>query len=353
MWINRRMTTELTSQANSPLAFSTADRRRSKLCTRCSACLDHLWEDRTRQVEYHPHNTIEQVKVNASWGCEFCEATTATLRLQSSFYNNHGNAPLQIYLPPLKAHGSYLFIHLNWRPEGIWEKFPMQMQQVDSNATLNIAASCANDSESGCFMDRTPGFVSPVSLHLPRCSIQLIPEVDFLAASITNGPLVQRGWVLQEQLLARRVVYFGEQLFWTCAETWACQALPDGRRGHLDLLRDPSYLSVRGLIRGLTSGSTMKTPPPPNYKQTKLYETWYKFCQEQSSRLLTRRIDGTFAFSGVVKVFIFLLPNDEYVAGLWREDITTGLLWLHCALGNPEAAYFDRETYVEEYIAPS
>jgi hypothetical protein len=38
----------------------------------------------------------------------------------------------------------------------------MQMHQVYSNAMLNIAASCARNSESGCFMHRVPGFGKPV-----------------------------------------------------------------------------------------------------------------------------------------------------------------------------------------------
>ena len=55
-------------------------------------------------------------------------------------------------------------------------------------------------------MHRVPEFGKPVPLYLPRGRIFLVPEVDYLAASITNGPLAQRGWVLQEQLLARRVL---------------------------------------------------------------------------------------------------------------------------------------------------
>lgn len=135
------------------------------------------------------------------------------------------------------------------------------MHLVYSNAIFNIAASGAHNSEAGCFRGRDPGLGVPAKLRLSRGSIVLIPTPDILAATITDGALAQRAWVLQEQLLARRVLYFGEQLFWECAENWACETLPDGTTDMLKLLGDPYYLSIKRRIQGLILSPNMNSTP--------------------------------------------------------------------------------------------
>lgn len=49
-----------------------------------------------------------------------------TMRLQSPFFDQHGIALLQIYLPSARAvWSSTRFIHLNWRPYSTWESIPV------------------------------------------------------------------------------------------------------------------------------------------------------------------------------------------------------------------------------------
>lgn len=102
------------------------------------------------------------------------------------------------------------------------------MHAVYSRAVLNVEASNAKDCASSCFVSREAGYRhgARMSLQLPNNNdddnnnkIHLIPEPDLIAASIISGPLAERGRVLQEQLPARRVLCFGDQMFWECSET--------------------------------------------------------------------------------------------------------------------------------------
>jgi hypothetical protein len=76
------------------------------------------------------------VKANASWGCEFCQAIAATLRIGSPFYDQYEHASLQISLPHVKAHGNFRFIHLKWKRGKAWERLPIPMAENESK--LNI-----------------------------------------------------------------------------------------------------------------------------------------------------------------------------------------------------------------------
>lgn len=202
------------------------------------------------------------------------------------------------------------------------------MHNVYAHGLLNLAASTAPDGDGGLFRDREPHITcrSISKLNLPRGGVILIPEPDILAASVTCGPLAKRGWVLQEQLLASRVLHFGEQLFWECAEMWACETLSDGLTDTLNLLGDPWYFSIRRRILGITR-STTNIHWLPSAQQKFLYEVWDSICMEYSRRELKEPGDKLIAFAGIMKRFKSLLSADDYMFGLWKGDLIPGLLW--------------------------
>ncbi|KAK0612266.1 heterokaryon incompatibility protein-domain-containing protein, partial [Immersiella caudata] len=210
-----------------------------------------------------------------------------------------------------------------------WTKEANRMHDVYAYGLLNIAASTAPDANAGLFTDRDP-YISckPISkLNFPRGNVVFIPTPDILAGTITGGPLAKRGWVLQEQLLARRVLHFGDQLFWECAEIWACETIPDGPTDTLSLLGSPWYFSIRQRIMGIIRPSFNWAP---SARQKALYTVWDEICMEYSRRKLSRQSDKLIAFRGIVKHFTLLLSpsdNNSYAAGLWKGDLIPGLLW--------------------------
>src|SRR6266536_1972699 len=98
----------------------------SSLCETCAASLEHLWKDNLNIIiRFYPFQTIRLVREHASRGCELCKAITVTIRLQDPYFDQFGEVPMQICLPPAKAWNGYRFIHLNWRPDNIWETLPV------------------------------------------------------------------------------------------------------------------------------------------------------------------------------------------------------------------------------------
>ncbi|KAK3934042.1 HET-domain-containing protein [Diplogelasinospora grovesii] len=210
-----------------------------------------------------------------------------------------------------------------------WTREAKRMHDVYAYGLLNLAASTAPDADTGLFTYRDPyiSCKSILQLTLTHGNVVLIPEPDILAVAVTGGPLARRGWVLQEQLLARRVLHFGDQLFWECAEIWACETLPDGPTDALRLLGSPWYFSIRQRILGILRPQFHWVP---SARQEALYNVWDEICTEYSRRNLTRQSDKLIAFMGIVKHFTLLLSPDDpngYAAGLWKGDLIPGLLW--------------------------
>lgn len=58
-------------------------------------------------------------------------------------------------------------------------------------------------------------------------------DVDCLASNsqengkLNEATLMRRGWFLQEQLLSKRSVYFGTQMYCECSERLTCEAFPE------------------------------------------------------------------------------------------------------------------------------
>src|SRR5438034_2107576 len=120
------------------------------------------------------------------------------------------------------------------------------MHRVYSNSWCNIAAAGAVDSSEGLFFSRDPGHVNPVQTHfLLKKTVEKrgifniskvesrglydISEVDFWKNNVLDAPLNRRGWVLQESLLAPRILHFGKtQLLWECCEMEAAEKYPKG-----------------------------------------------------------------------------------------------------------------------------
>lgn len=71
----------------------------------------------------------------------------------------------------------------------------------------------------------------------------------------------------------------------------------------------------------LTSGDSH----PQN--KTAIYDAWFSIIRAFTDAKLTRYTDRLPALSGLADTYLKKLPNEEYVAGLWKGDTTRGLLW--------------------------
>lgn len=181
-----------------------------------------------------------------------------------------------------------------------WARESARMTEVYSNAHLVIAANHAKDSSAGCFHMRTPR--PRCVINLPRYAnnveamvLYLRDEAGLDLGKFENEPLTERGWALQERVLATRVLHYNNwQMYFEC---------------NAGILSEDGCSARRYLTMEYDS----------------IYD-WGKLLSSYLPRRLTKEADKLPALSGLAKLFGKELKA-QYVAGLWSTDLISGLSW--------------------------
>lgn len=217
-----------------------------------------------------------------------------------------------------------------------WEREAPLMNQVYRNAFLTLGAMASPDAHGGLFRSRDLGMASPLPVNLQtekhgnvEC---LLIKSDFWHSYVRQAPMSQRGWVVQERILAPRSLYFCEsQLFWECRELNACEWFPLGIP-HIFVTEikeseAEKVFSVKGFeksVMRLCDAANSEGDRAQQYES--VYQVWADVLESYVRCALTNPDDKFVAISGVVKDFARAI-DDEYMAGLWRRNFVNGLLW--------------------------
>ncbi|KAH7074856.1 heterokaryon incompatibility protein-domain-containing protein [Paraphoma chrysanthemicola] len=205
-----------------------------------------------------------------------------------------------------------------------WRQEAAKMHEAYYNAFCNLSAAASANSSEGLFRDRMHHAVQTSvidvcvdgldSQHsILQCELH---DFDFWKNNVSKCMLNKRGWVLQERLLAPRVLHFGSnQLLWECREHDACEAYPKGFDAHLQHAK----------------GVPFKTLVPDRHPIALQIDYahivhWSEIVETYSKTTLTVPSDKLVALSGLASLFRSV-TNDEYVAGLWRSCLEHMLLW--------------------------
>jgi hypothetical protein len=237
-----------------------------------------------------------------------------------------------------------------------WLAESVMMGSVFKNAAVTIAADASPNSSVGIFGDPTEDRQTRTPLVKTRChsrsrklSGDLYFEKEPQKDHKDRGPLGQRGWALQEEILSPRILQFTKDLvFWRCAETRANEVFPDvefsGSR-HLDLGQSNVASSYLEVISHLI---------PRNLGRTQVFNNdilsyWYgNVVDAYMLRKLTYPSDKLVAIAGIAKEIQPYVTDSEYKAGLWMNDMHRGLLWSPIRYRSTQGAI-----RYAEYIAPS
>ncbi|KAF2687503.1 HET-domain-containing protein [Lentithecium fluviatile CBS 122367] len=272
-----------------------------------------------------------------------------------------------------------------------WRRESCMMSNVYRYGFINIAATGAAQSSEGCFWKREPNAIKPTEVSIrwhgrggrsESKRYLVLPEPRKWAGKLVNEPLNRRGWVLQERILARRVLHFGhEQLFWECRESVACETypltLPSRLQGNrlvdikmLGLIEEPrdnqwprEYMERCGTFLGRT-WSTITKPLRSSITlnatmlSASVYRDWNAIVELYSLGTLTFPKDKLVALSGVASAISAskrLASDDKYLAGLWQASLPSSLLWktekIDSAWGGRQEAIIP--TRYDGYVAPS
>lgn len=179
-----------------------------------------------------------------------------------------------------------------------WNKEAPRMGQIYSDAEIVIAASGASDSSEGCFLprlapDSTINIPYVKEDGLPDGHVQLNMRRPMIPVMPIREPLGERGWVLQEWALARRLVHFT-----TKGMMWSCRAL-----------NDMAMLEDGHLVAGTAA------------------RNWDDIIDEYSLRELTYLSDKLAAVEGIARI-MQRRRQDQYVSGVWTGEMPQQLFWV-------------------------
>lgn len=231
-----------------------------------------------------------------------------------------------------------------------WTREAVKMGSYYQNAYLTISASSA-DPSAGLFPNRQD--------HPPR-----LAQLPFLDANghqrgffyvtpyrqeiddhyrnyVQRSELFSRGWVLQEWLLSRRVVYFTPAgMIFECAT--------EGPRNERGEAGATDYGDIWSTERPLAKAAY-------SFEEENIHDLWYWVVQWYSGLSLTKAgQDRIVALAGIAKEYRLSLQSHglslstgtssatvgcgpEYAAGLWLRDLHRGLVW-QAAPPSPDSA---------------
>jgi len=250
-----------------------------------------------------------------------------------------------------------------------WKVESAAMGDIYAHGELNIAAAAAEDGRAGCIIDRDQRKLAPLHIDIPKRPLHKTLKAgfsDFKTAGavatikpgryccvdsqlwqrdIVRSPLGRRGWVCQERLLAKRILYFGQrQLFFECAMWQYCEQYPVLLPGQLGVgasrikARSPAALNL--IIDRLPRELQQDTRARDRAALT----SWCEMIHAYSGLDLTYGTDKLVAASGVAR-YVKEKIESQYLAGLWRRDLLEQLLWY-----NPRQVALLRP---EQYQAPT
>lgn len=203
-----------------------------------------------------------------------------------------------------------------------WAFEASRMHMVYSNSHCNISASHAEDSTEGLFRDRNSRALCSTEVDIGTRNYyttktarkaHVLTNGCLIRNSIDDCPLSKRGWVLQERILAPRVLHFSrDQVFFECRTRIACELYDAGVPDVYYTCFSTASAKVNHAFRNKDRGSW--------------YWMWRNLIQIYSTMSLTYPSDKLAAISGIAKMVQSVI-HDEYVAGMWREDLVGQLLW--------------------------
>lgn len=250
-----------------------------------------------------------------------------------------------------------------------WRQESTTMAEVYSNSRCNISADWGDD-YNGLFFERDDPLDRPCSLQMrmksPERGDDILPELrtppdgvpsyivlyDRLIEDVLEAPLNRRGWVVQERLLAPRVLHFSpQQVSWECGQKLTFEKI------HMDLA--PVGTAPWDMtISDLTTESYNRVAAQLNFndklrqrmRRLNLHEAqtavdWPRIVEYYSSCGLTKQQDVLVAIAGIAKRLCPVV-KDLYVAGLWAKSLPTTLLW-------HRSARMDTCYPPTEYFAPT
>lgn len=204
-----------------------------------------------------------------------------------------------------------------------------QMHLIYANSSVTLSASRASHCRQGFLHQSSLPAPATIRYKLPFASPSGMLGSVILSKGRVGSPIDERGWALQEHLLAHRVLRFTDyQLHWSCG---SISMYENGKTGVLPSQHVEDLDKVYDMYRGIRA-------------QDRGCRNWMNIVEQYTCRSLTDGLDKLPAISGIAQAWS-RASNDDYLAGLWRSHLPLGLLWTSAQPG--------RQDECQAYCAPS
>jgi hypothetical protein len=97
-----------------------------------------------------------------------------------------------------------------------WRAESSVMGKIYGQSLCNIAATGSSQTHGGLFQGRDISKITPATMSIKskgQETTYCFPDNEIWCSEITNAPLNNRGWVLQERMLSPRTLHYASQLF--------------------------------------------------------------------------------------------------------------------------------------------
>ncbi|KAG4432456.1 hypothetical protein IFR05_012071 [Cadophora sp. M221] len=201
-----------------------------------------------------------------------------------------------------------------------WIQESSMMGSVYALGHLNIAATYSKNGDGGLFKQSNDASASPCIIQMTDNDGALTEAICYedrvWHREVDATPLGNRAWVVQERVLAPRIVHFSfNQVFWECCRERAAEILP------------PDSVGEDGELKKVTPYPGTSEAQDPD--RTWVHKNWASLVEKYSSCSLTVQSDKLVAISGLARRVCgqLGLNSEDYVAGLWKSNLLHGLLY--------------------------
>lgn len=213
-----------------------------------------------------------------------------------------------------------------------------KMDQIFRSSFLTLFAAAGDSADAGLSAERDPRQAKPCLLELqttaPRINIvkeKTLELVEDFHAGWHDKPLYERGWVLQEEVLApRRLIFEPGMLVFHCvcgASNEQNPAVTPPVTSIQDLVAIPDSRRYADLFTEIQSQLLQEDDLSQSLiPRSSLFQNWYHVVASYSRRALTSSDDVLPALAGLANA-LRKRHNWTYLSGLWKEDLQRGLFW--------------------------
>jgi hypothetical protein len=196
-----------------------------------------------------------------------------------------------------------------------WEEAASTMASIYENSYITISASWASDSSRGLFS--SPQYRHYYEEHklddsglYARRTPPPFPSGGRFSASMTDWPLLKRGWVFQETTLAPRVIHYArDQLYWECNSRFLDEySQHEWHLGHKAL----DHTFENGIL-------------PLKNRSPDLNRHWRNMISLYTNLDFTYSKDVLPALAGIVEREMRYRKDDVYIAGMWENSLLEDL----------------------------